>query len=177
MSNLINIPNVVDWISKSRHFPDAISRLMSHSTDLIENKHYFHEASGTFLMQMRMGDNAEGPPGHVHGGFTVAILDEVMGGAAWCNGYPVLLANISVSLRKSIPLGETLYCAGITTRIDTRRIYTFGKIFDAEGKLYSSAEGVFIRIPESHLTNTSAGFERFQEYISQKRNGASAVAV
>ena len=122
-------------------------------------------------MEMRMGDNAEGPPEHVHGGFTSAILDEVMGGAAWCNGYPVLAANINVSLRKSIPLNQTFYCAGKTQRIDTRRIYTAGQIFDASGKIYTTATAVFIRIPEAILLESHQRFARFATFNTMRKNG------
>lgn len=169
----LQIENISARIAEATHIPDAISRFMSHSADLIESKQYFHELTGMLLMEMKMGENAEGPPDHVHGGFTSAILDEVMGGAAWCNGYPVLLANIQVSLRKSIPLGHTLYCAGKTERIDTRRIYTAGEIFDADGKVYTSATAVFIRIPEAILIQSNERFARFASFNQMRKNGHS----
>ncbi|AFM13936.1 PaaI family thioesterase [Turneriella parva] len=173
MKTLFDIQDISACIAESTHIPDAISRFMSHSTDLIESRQYFHEATGMLLMEMRMGDNAEGPPDHVHGGFTSAILDEAMGGAAWCNGYPVLAANINVSLRKSIPLNQTFYCAGKTERIDTRRIYTVGQIFDAEGKLYTSATAVFIRIPEALLIQSHQRFSKFASFNKMRQNGHS----
>lgn len=173
MKTPFKIENIVARIAEATHIPDAISRFMSHSVDLIESKQYFHESTGMLLMEMKMGNNAEGPPDHVHGGFTSAILDEVMGGAAWCNGYPVLAANLNVSLRKSIPLNETFYCAGRAERIDTRRIYTAGQIFDAEGRLYTSATAVFIRIPESILMQSHQRFARFAAFNQMRQNGHS----
>ena len=173
MKNAFGISDISALIAASVHIPDAISRFMSHSEHLIESKQYFHDATGMLLMEMRMGPDAEGPPDHVHGGFTSAILDEVMGGAAWCNGYPVLAANINVSLRKSIPLGKRLYCAGKAERIDTRRIYTKGQIFDAEGLVYTSATAVFIRIPETILIASNKRFSKFASFTSMRKNGLS----
>ncbi len=167
------ISDISAQIAASVYIPDAISRFMSHSIDLIDSKQYFHEATGMLLMEMTMGNNAEGPPDHVHGGFTSAILDEVMGGAAWCNGYPVLAANINVSLRKSIPLGKRFYCAGKAERIDTRRIYTKGQIFDVEGNVYTSATAVFIRIPETILIASNKRFSRFASFNNMRKNGHS----
>jgi acyl-coenzyme A thioesterase PaaI-like protein len=167
------ISDISAQIAASACIPDGISRFMSHSEHLIESKQYFHEATGMLLMEMLMGPDAEGPPDHVHGGFTCAILDEVMGGAAWCNGYPVLAANINVSLRKSIPLGKRFYCAGKTERIDTRRIYTTGQIFDAAGIVYTSATAVFIRIPEAILIASNKRFSRFASFNKMRKNGHS----
>lgn len=171
MKTPFKVENITDRIAESTLIPDAISRFMSHSAKLIDSKQYFHEQSGILFMEMKMGNDAEGPPDHVHGGFTSAILDEVMGGAAWCNGYPVLAANINVSLRKSIPLNETFYCAGRAERIDTRRIYTAGQIIDAEGRLYTSATAVFIRIPEAILIRSNKRFARFAAFNSMRKNG------
>jgi acyl-coenzyme A thioesterase PaaI-like protein len=177
MKHSFEISDISRRIEKATPIPGAISRFMSHSADLIESKQYFHEATGMLLMAMQMGLNAEGPPDHVHGGFTSAILDEVMGGAAWCNGYPVLAANINVSLRKSIPLGEPFFCAGLTQRVDTRRIYTCGQIFDIDGKVYTTATAVFIRIPEAMLIKADGRFARFGHYVSMKAKGHSLAEI
>lgn len=54
------------------------------------------------------GPDAEGPPGHVHGGALAALLDEAMGMAALATGRIVVAAHIEVDFLAMVPLGHVV---------------------------------------------------------------------
>jgi acyl-coenzyme A thioesterase PaaI-like protein len=111
----------------------------------------------------RFLDHAEGPPGHVHGGATAGILDEVMGILVWHLGYPSLTQSIQVHYRKAIPLH--LNCT-ILTRIEAIRektIEAHSTLYDEAQVAYVTAQGLFHRLNEDQL-------ERFKKKAqSQER--------
>lgn len=91
------------------------------------------------------GVGAEGPPGHAHGGSMAAVLDEGMGFSAWHAGYPVVAATITVNFRNKLPLGIVHAVACRVERVDRKKVYTVGQIYNLEtGALYADAEGLFI---------------------------------
>ncbi len=94
------------------------------------------------------GVGAEGPPGHAHGGSMAAVLDEVMGFAAWYEGHPVVAATITVHFRKRLPLGEVLAVRARVCSIEGAKVKTSGRIESLDGTTcYSEAEGIFVERP------------------------------
>lgn len=92
------------------------------------------------------GPEAEGPPGHAHGGSMAAVLDHTMGIAAWVSGIPVVAASITINFHRKLPLGAVVLSETWVEQVDGKKVYTAGRLYldDAE-KPFSSGTGVFIR--------------------------------
>ena len=89
----------------------------------------------------------EGPPGHVHGGSIAAAFDEVLGMVQTFSGTPGMTGRLSISDRSPTPLDTPLRWEGTMDRVDGRKIYTSGRVFNANtGTLLAEAEGLFISI-------------------------------
>ena len=50
------------------------------------------------------GPEAEGPPGHAHGGSIATVLDQAMGHCAWYKGHPCVAGQFTVQFRSMAPL-------------------------------------------------------------------------
>jgi len=53
----------------------------------------FVDDDGTLTSKFTLTEKQQGPPGHVHGGASAAILDEAMGLVVWAAGHKVAAAN------------------------------------------------------------------------------------
>lgn len=94
------------------------------------------------------GPEAEGPPGHGHGGSMAAVLDHAMGIAAWIAGYPVVAATITINFHHSIPLGRIYTVESWVERVEGKKIFSEGLIYyDDVQRPYSSGSGLFIVQP------------------------------
>lgn len=106
---------------------------------------YFRENSGDCLIaKVLLGPGAQGPPGHAHGGSMAALLDEVMGGAAWMNGHMVVSAELTIRFRKMLPLGTRCIVRANVAQADGRKVSTAGTICDEDGTLFCEGEALFI---------------------------------
>ena len=95
--------------------------------------------TGSFGMQY------EGPPGHVHGGFVAAALDELLGMAQTLSGKSGMTGTLTVRYRRPTPLYKQLTFTAWVDRIEGRKIFTSGTIHDGE-TLCAEAEVVFISV-------------------------------
>lgn len=87
----------------------------------------------------------EGPPGHVHGGFVAAAFDELLGLTQSLSGTPGMTARLVVNYRRPTPLRNELRLEGTLDRVDGRKIYVSGRLYDGE-TLCAEADGLFISI-------------------------------
>lgn len=86
----------------------------------------------------------QGPPGHAHGGVLAAILDEIMGTAAWHGGHMVLAANLNIDFRLPVPLGIPLTATGSISHQDGRKVFTRGEIKLPDQNVATVGKGLFI---------------------------------
>ncbi len=91
-----------------------------------------------------------GPPGHVHGGCQAAVLDEVMGSAAWYHGYGVVAAKIEVEFIEMIPVLKQYSLRGHITNIDKRKIYVEAELHDGK-TVYAKSTGLFIVLTKEQI--------------------------
>lgn len=104
------------------------------------------------------GPEAEGPPGHAHGGAMAAVLDHLMGVGGWIAGHPVVAARISVEFRRPIPLCEVITGESWVDSVDGKKVYARGRLYiKTPDNPYTESEGLFIR---QHM-------ERFRGLISR----------
>ncbi len=106
---------------------------------------YFKNPAGELRARVWFGPETEGPPGHAHGGAMAAVLDEVLGLAAWTAGYPVVVGNLNVSFRNPLPLGEVVTVASQVTTVEGRKITVLGRICAGE-LVFAEAECLCIAI-------------------------------
>ncbi len=92
---------------------------------------------------VRFTDLYEGPPGHVHGGFVAAILDEVLGASQASTGRPGMTARLEVQYKAPTPLHTDLVTTGWVERVEGRKIFAKGEVRDGD-RVTATADGLFI---------------------------------
>ena len=106
---------------------------------------FVRESDCRMFSKAWFGPQAEGPPGHAHGGSMAAILDHTMGVAAWVAGYPVLAASITIDFVKKLPLGGIVTVETWVSGREGKKVTTQGRIYDTDPDApYSTGEGIFI---------------------------------
>ena len=93
----------------------------------------------------------QGPPGHVHGGASAALLDEIMGMAVWNAGHQVASVNLECEYRRPLPLGVELHVEGEIVEQTGRAIRARGVITLPDGTLAVIGRGIYVEAP--HLFN------------------------
>lgn len=93
---------------------------------------YYKNRDGLLRARIWFGPETEGPPGHAHGGAMAAVLDEVLGLAAWTAGYPVVVGNLNISFRNLLPLEQVVTVDSSIVSVDGRKIMVHGAIRDGE---------------------------------------------
>ena len=112
---------------------------------------YFADPEGQLRARAWCGPATAGPPGHVHGGCMAALLDEVVGGAAWLAGHPVVAATLSVKFRAMLPVGTVITGAGRVDALRGRRVHVSGELVGPEGTVHATAEGIFVVLQRERL--------------------------
>jgi acyl-coenzyme A thioesterase PaaI-like protein len=80
-----------------------------------------------------------GPPGRVHGGQVAALLDEVVGFAAFAAGAPGMTVNLSVRYHRATPHSTPLEVRARLDRVEGRKRWATGEVI-AGGEVTASAE-------------------------------------
>ncbi|BCS55348.1 PaaI family thioesterase [Geobacter sp. SVR] len=106
---------------------------------------YYRDPEQHLQARIWFGPETEGPPGHAHGGSVAAVLDEVLGLAAWAAGYPIVVGNLSVSFRNLLPLQKVVTVASSVVSAKGRKVMVHGRIFCGE-TLYAEGECLCITI-------------------------------
>ncbi len=96
----------------------------------------------------------QGPPGHVHGGASAAVLDEAMGAAVWRAGHSVAAANLEINYKKPLPLGQRITILARVSEVHPRKIYTTGEMLLPDGSVAVTGRGVYVHAP--HLFETAS---------------------
>ena len=107
---------------------------------------YFRDETEQLRARVWFGPETEGPPGHAHGGSMAAVLDEVLGLAAWAAGYPIVVGNLNVSFRNLLPLEQVVTVASEVVSAEGRKVLVRGRICRGE-TVFAEAEALCITIP------------------------------
>ena len=89
---------------------------------------YYREGKGRLRARVWFGPETEGPPGHSHGGAMAAVLDEVLGLAAWAAGYQVVVGNLNVHFRNPLPLEQVVTVESEVISTEGRKVMVHGRI-------------------------------------------------
>jgi uncharacterized protein (TIGR00369 family) len=109
---------------------------------------FYLEVDGTVISTLTPEPRHEGPPGHVHGGFSTSLLDEAMGAAVWRAGHRVVTVSLVTDFRAPVPIGAEVTVRGKVDRIEGGKIHTMGSITLPDGKLAVEGRGLWIEMPE-----------------------------
>ena len=116
---------------------------------------------GSITTEVTLKLSEQGPPGHAHGGVLAAILDEIMGTAAWRAGYMVMAANLNIDFRLPVPLGVPLSVKGMVTGQERRKVYTLAHIRLPDGQIATVGKGLFVEAKEMFASSEDSGFVKW----------------
>lgn len=132
----------------------------------LQVKYFIRKEDKRFFAKVFFGTNAQGPPAHAHGGSMAAVLDEAMGLGAWAADQSVVAAKVSIEYLRMLPLNTYTIVEVILDKIEGRKVWMRADIKDANGKVYSKGEGLYINVPREKLLNN----EFHQKLVEQVRN-------
>jgi acyl-coenzyme A thioesterase PaaI-like protein len=107
---------------------------------------YYRNPTQQLRARIWFGPETEGPPGKAHGGSIAAVLDEVLGLAAWAAGYPIVVGNLNVSFRNLLPLEKVVTVETDIISAAGRKIMVHGRIF-RNAVVYAEGEALCITLP------------------------------
>lgn len=108
---------------------------------------YYRNLDGDLRARIWFGPETEGPPGHSHGGSMAAVLDEVLGLAAWTAGYSIVVGNLNISFRNMLPLGTVVTVETKVVSAQGRKVMVHGRICQGD-TVFASAECLCITIAQ-----------------------------
>lgn len=109
---------------------------------------YYRDSAGQLRARIWFGPETEGPPGNAHGGAIAAVLDEVLGLAAWATGHSIVVGNLNVSFRGLLPIEQVVTVETDVISIAGRKIMVHGCICRGE-TIYAEGEALCITLPGS----------------------------
>lgn len=109
---------------------------------------WYERERGRVHSEFTLSRDYQGPPGHVHGGASAAVLDEGMGKAVWRAGHQVLAANLNVDYRKPLPLGAPLRCEAWVERVEGRKVYARSVITLPGDVIAVESTGLYVSVPD-----------------------------
>ena len=107
---------------------------------------YYRNEEQQLRARIWFGPETEGPPGHAHGGSMAAVLDEVLGLAAWAAGYAIVVGNLNVSFRNLLPLQQVVTIESRVVSAAGRKVMVHGRICSGD-TTFAEGECLCITIP------------------------------
>ena len=132
--------------------PDTAQTFLSSQHARVKIHYYRRGSDHRLYAKARFGPDAQGPPGHVHGGAMAAVLDEAMGGVSWMNAHTVLAARIGVTFLSPLPLESETTVEAWIENVDGRKVSTRASLKNEAGKAVAEADGLFIVVDDDYLT-------------------------
>jgi len=119
---------------------------------------FFDDGENRVVADFTPGEEHQGYPGVLHGGFTCALLDETIGRTLVQQEIWAMTVELDVRFRKPIPLHQPLKVVGELVRLRSRTMEGKGEIRLADGSVAATAEAKYIRLPDEEV-------EAFQEEL------------
>ncbi len=114
---------------------------------------WYIEENGDIFAEFSFSSAHQGPPDHVHGGASAAVLDEAMGAAVWIAGLPVVAARLEVDYKRPLPLGQLVSIRARIGEKHTRKVLTSAEIYLSNGEVAVRGKGIYVAAP--HLFENS----------------------
>jgi acyl-coenzyme A thioesterase PaaI-like protein len=136
-------PGFPDWEKSFVSGPESPLFQISHSLS--------REDSELLFTAVRFLKRAEGPPGHVHGGATAGLLDEVMGVLVWHHNYRSVTQSIQIHYRRAIPLEIKGLVLTRIREVHEKTIEVHATVYDHEKTPFVTSQGIFHRLSDEQL--------------------------
>ena len=114
---------------------------------------WYAREDGSIFSEFTLTIKQQGPLGHIHGGASAAVLDEVIGVAIWRAGYNVAVVNMDINFRQAIPVDSTVTVEARMTKKEGRKVFGTGEIYLPDGSVAVSCTGIYVEAP--HLFEES----------------------
>ena len=121
------------------------------NSSLFEVEHRLETETNELITQVQFKNFAEGPPGHVHGGASAGIIDEVMGVLVWNQNYPCVTQTLSLKYLKPVPLDIEAFLLTQITVVSEKTVEVQCTITNNENTPFVQAKGVFHRLTKEQL--------------------------
>jgi acyl-coenzyme A thioesterase PaaI-like protein len=108
---------------------------------------YYRDVDGALVARVWFGPETEGPPGHAHGGAIAAVLDEVLGLAAWAAGYAIVVGKLNIHFQKLLPLRTVVQVDSSIVSAEGRKVLVRGRIHGPDGLTFAEADCLCITLP------------------------------
>lgn len=112
---------------------------------------YFRDRESHLVARVWFGPVTEGPPAHAHGGSIAAVLDEVLGLAAWAAGHRVVVGNLNVSFRNLLPIKTVVQVNTRIVSVQGRKVTVHGDVRSLDGTIYATGDCLCIKINAQSL--------------------------
>ena len=109
--------------------------------------HYYRNGENALVARVWFGPETEGPPDHAHGGSIAAVLDEVLGLAAWAAGYAIVVGKLNVHFQKLLPLRTVVQVDSSIVSVEGRKVLVRGRIHGGDGLTFAEADCLCITLP------------------------------
>jgi len=108
---------------------------------------WYQKEDGSVHADMVFTTSHQGPPAHVHGGASAAVLDEAMGAAVWRAGFSVVAVNLEINYRKPVPLGENIVIEAKISEVHPRKILSTSEMRLPDGTVAVTGRGIYVEAP------------------------------
>jgi acyl-coenzyme A thioesterase PaaI-like protein len=118
---------------------------------------------GTLELRGICSKEYEGGPGVAHGGWTAALMDELLGTCVNGKSPVAVTGTLTVVYVRPLPLEQPLVCRAWIQDRDGRKILARGEArLASSDALLAQAEGTFITVPTDH-------YERHQRWLREQQ--------
>ena len=115
---------------------------------------YFRDQDKNLVARVWFGPVTEGPPDHAHGGSIAAVLDEVLGLAAWADGNNVVVGNLNVNFRQLLPILKVVQVKTKIISVKGRKIMVHGEVCSLDGTTYATGECLCIILTDAQVASS-----------------------
>ncbi len=143
-------PRFLNWERSFVSGPDS---------PLYEVSHWKSPTSPDWLLtRVTFKPRAEGPPGHVHGGASAGLIDEVMGVLAWDRDHTCVTRSLQIHYARAIPISLDARVLTRLVSVESRTLEIHSTVFNTEGVPFVSGQGIFHILSEEQLARFKSGF-------------------
>ena len=108
---------------------------------------WFQKDDGEVYAEFVFDLNHQGPPGHVHGGASAAVLDEAMGATVWSAGLRVVAVNLEINYKQPVPLGQKIVILARVQEKQERKVLTTSEMLLPDGSVAVTGRGIYVSAP------------------------------
>jgi uncharacterized protein (TIGR00369 family) len=129
--------------------------------DLSLKTEFFELENGELAALFNPSENHQGYPGRLHGGFAVAVLDELIGRAMNVNAQEEswsVTAEITVKFLKAVPIGKRAKAVARVTKQGGRVFEGSGEILLEDGSPAVEARARYMKFPFEKIAAGELGW-------------------